>query len=595
MLRRCGAFALLAVLFACSSEPRPPNIVVYVVDTLRADHLGLYGYERDTSPRLEAFARDAVVYDEAYAPSSWTRPSTASLLTGLYPQGHGAIKRADAIAPNAPMMGELLQAAGYETAAFSTNVNVLPIWGFERGFDHFYDVDAETWRARSQQVNEVVFQHLDEHSNEPFFLYVHTRDPHVPYRPPPPFDAFWPAGPDDNVVNRYDGEIRANDHFFGELLDHLKARGLYDDSLILFTSDHGEEMLDRGEVGHGYSLFQEVVGIPFVVKYPGNRDGGTRRSGPAALIDVLPTVLGVAGIAPPAETDGVDLRQRAASAERPLFFDLNLLLQGKRYVMDGVRLGRHKLIDQVEPRRQSLLYDLPSDPGERHALAGTETAVAQHLGGVLREFRSAGSSGLQLIVVGSAEAQALEAEVTLRTSGRFVNLRGMQFEDSDAATLSEDGRVLHIVASLPSRPNPVGEEPLVLVDTDRIGIEVEPATAEVSVELMRLGGAPAPVFTGPKLVRHDETPLVFRRDAPDLVVERMDTLLPLTAERSVTAAAGLYIGSVAPAGAEVEIDPETERRLAHAESHAITMPEAGALNATHRDSRTLTGLFLAYA
>ena len=561
MLRRCGAIVALALLGACSPAPAPPNVIVYVVDALRADHLGLYGYERDTSPRLDAFARDAVVFEAAYSPSSWTRPSTASLLTGRYPLAHGAIKRADAIAPGIPMLSEILQAAGYRTAAFSTNVNVLPIWGFGRGFDDFYDIDPELWRARSEQVNEVVIRYLDEHSDEPFFLYIHTRDPHVPYSPPPPFDAFWPAGEDDNVVNRYDGEIRANDHFFGELLDHLRERGLYRDSLILFTSDHGEEMFDRGEVGHGDSLFEEVVVIPFVLKYPGNGDGGTRQLGPAALIDVLPTVLGVVDVEFPEALAGVDLRARPADTARPLFFDLNLLRSGKRYVMDGVRLGRHKLVEQLEPRRQRLLFDVAADPGERRAITDEEPALGQHLGRLLREFRAVARSGLQLILVGSSESAWIEADVRLSTNGRFVRLRGIELESDDVVELAEDGRSLTLELRLPSRPNPTGGRPRMLVDTDRIAVEVDPVGAEVVVEAARFGTEPAPVFLGPELTPAGEAPVSFRRDAPELVVERMDTLLPIVNQRSVLARPGLYVGTVAPVGSEVEIDAETERRL----------------------------------
>lgn len=564
ILRGCARAVgggVLAVALGCSPTAQRPNVIVYVVDTLRADHLSLYGYERETSPRLEHFAQDALVYDTAYAPTSWTRPSTASLLTGRYPLAHGAIKRADAIAPDIPMLGELLQAEGYTTAAFSTNVNVLPIWGFDRGFDHFYDIDSETWLARSERVNEVVLEHLARNGKEPFFLYIHTRDPHVPYRPPPPFDTLWPAGEDDNVVNRYDGEIRANDHFFGELLDALKDQGLYDDALILFTSDHGEEMLDRGGVGHGYSLFEEVVSIPFVLKYPGNVDGGLRLAGPASLLDVFPTVLGIIGEDAPEDLDGVDLRARPPGSKRPLFFDLNLLLQGQRYVMDGVRVGHHKLVEEIEPKRETTLFDLDSDSGELTSLSESEAAVGQHLGGLLGEFRLRARSGLQLALVGAGQPGALSAQVTLRTEGRFTGLRGIALEPDDEAVVGPDAQTLSLSMVLPARVNPAGGRPAMLVDVDRIAIEVEPPSAAVTIESFELGSAPGSIFVGSTRRDAGAAPTTFVRNDPALAVERMDTLLPITKQVSVVASPGLYVGSVAPPSEAVDIDEETERRL----------------------------------
>ena len=563
-LRRAGrlvALLLLGATTSCGAFSSRPNVIVYVVDTLRADHLSHYGYERETSPRLTDFAREAVTYDQAYAPSSWTRPSTASLLTGRYPLAHGAIKRADAIAPDVPMLGEVLQRAGYTTAAFSTNVNVLPVWGFDRGFDHFYDVDSETWTARSEQVNEEVLKHLDAHPDQPFFLYIHTRDPHVPYRPPPPFDAFWPAGKNDDVVNRYDGEIRANDHFFGLLMKELARRGLYDESLILFTSDHGEEMLDRGKVGHGYSLFEEVVGIPFLIKYPGNVDGGIRLQGPASLIDVVPTVLGVVGLDVPEGVEGVNLRARSPGLDRELFFDLNLLLQGERYVLDGVKRGSHKLLDQVEPQRRRMLFDLDEDPGERASVTDGDPKLERELEELLVDFRAEARSGLQLALIGGEARGERRAELRLRTDGRFTGLRGIELEEGDAVTLEEQGRVLRFDASLPSRDNPAGGTPEVLVDSDRAVVEVEPPGSVVEVERVVLGGEPGEVFLGAQRRPAGGTGARFRRDEPGLAVERMDTLLPIDDQRSVSGSPGLYVGTVSPRGTSVSIDAETERRL----------------------------------
>jgi hypothetical protein len=154
---------------------------------------------------------------------------------------------------------------------------------------------------------------------------------------------------------------------------------------------------------------------------------------------------------------------------------------------------------------------------------------------------------------------SLEADVCLRTNGRFVRLRGIELEGDDVVKLAEDGRALTLELQLPSQRNPTGGRPRMLVDTDRIA--VEPVGAEVVVEVVRFGTAPSPVFLGPELTPAGEAPVSFRRDAPELVVERMDTLLPIVNQRSVLARPGLCVGTVAPVGSEVEIDAETERRL----------------------------------
>lgn len=164
--------------------PRPVvkhNVVIYLVDTLRADHLGVYGYERETSPRLDAFAKDAVVFERAYAPSSWTKPSTASLLTGLHPRRHGGITRDNKLADRIELLSEHLDALGYHTVAFMTNPNTVAMWGFDQGFDVFYDIHNPDHQPKAEDVANKVFEHMDAHADQPFFYYIHTLDPHDPY------------------------------------------------------------------------------------------------------------------------------------------------------------------------------------------------------------------------------------------------------------------------------------------------------------------------------------------------------------------------------------------------------------------------------
>ena len=206
---RAGWLAALffgaAAQAACTREsegasPRP-NIIIYLVDTLRKDHLSIYGYSRETSPRLAEFARDAVRFETTYSPTSWTRPAVASLLSGVTPQRHGAISRPDRVAPDVRLLPEYLGAVGYHSRAFVTNPNVLPVWGFGRGFDEFHDVEGADGFARADEANEAVFESLRENRHEPFFLYVHTMDPHAPYEPPQRFRASFP-GPRRHASSR---------------------------------------------------------------------------------------------------------------------------------------------------------------------------------------------------------------------------------------------------------------------------------------------------------------------------------------------------------------------------------------------------------
>jgi arylsulfatase A-like enzyme len=271
MMRRLafwfGLAALLAgaasVLWRVAPFPRVradgPNVIVYLVDTLRRDHLGVYGHRRDTSPRVDAFARDAIVFDNAYAPSSWTRPSTASLMTGLSPSRHRAIGRLDVVRPEHWALSEHFQAAGYRTLGFVTNPNVLAVWGFDQGFDSYLDIDAESLSTRADRVIDQVLRALDALApDERFFLYVHTLDPHAPYAPPPPYDQMFEVSGDESAA-LYDGEIAFGDEQFGRMIDWLRQRQKYDDTLIVFLSDHGEEFLDHSGTEHGHTLFEEDV------------------------------------------------------------------------------------------------------------------------------------------------------------------------------------------------------------------------------------------------------------------------------------------------------------------------------------------------
>ncbi len=434
--RALGAVALALLAAACgtkATKPSPgavtspaegpaaarverPNLVLYVVDTLRADHLGCYGYDRPTSPRLDAFAREGVRFAEARAQSSWTKPAMATILTGLHPVSHGAERRAQGIAPEVRTLAERLSAAGYETAMFTTNPTVVEKFGFGRGFERFEYVHQLQGRkrrsVRSAEMHQAAAAWLDGRvaPERPFFLVVHTLDPHDPYRPPEPYRSRFAPGVDvaaaccfrgerlaalseeEAAIRRrdsmalYDGEIAANDASFGRLVDDLRARGLLDRSAVLFTSDHGEEFHEHGGWRHAESLFEEVLRVPLVVRLPGGASAAATIADPADQIDIAPTLLDLAGVAAPPELPGASLlpviggghsppRESLAWLRHPAF-DVTAIRDGNwkwvrhEGVLRAVTAGVAGYTGVSEPAEA--LYDLEADPGERQNLLEAE-------------------------------------------------------------------------------------------------------------------------------------------------------------------------------------------------------------------------------
>jgi hypothetical protein len=282
------------------NAPRPaPLVVLYLIDTLRADHTSVYGYKRDTTPRLSALARDGVVFEQAIAQASWTKPSVASILTSLPPHRHQVVQLGDALDVKLVTLAERLQLHGFTTGAAISNV---VIYGkdthFEQGFDFYQGLhdprDRPSKTVRAAPVVDAALRWLDARRGQPQFLFVHTMDPHVPYTPPPPFNQMYEPHPApghpgsdprdgmtdpldrERFIAQYDGEIAYGDRELGRFIDGLKARGLYDQALIVFVSDHGEEFFDHAQWLHGRSVFDEVVHVPLIVKFPGGRHRGQR-------------------------------------------------------------------------------------------------------------------------------------------------------------------------------------------------------------------------------------------------------------------------------------------------------------------------------
>lgn len=398
---------------------RRPNILVYLIDTLRADHMSLYGYSRPTTPRIDAFGQDAIVFTQARAQTSWTRTAVASLFTGMLPQVHGVNRREDAMSTSLETLAERLGSVGYSTLGFITNGNVSDSFGLEQGFDHYQYLreSHDHWSVHqlSDRLNGWAFKWLDDRraqkitdgEQDPFFLYLHSTDPHGPYTPPEPFYSQFaahvdravgqlenvhaistgqkeaPPGTAEDFIDLYDAEIAFNDHHFGLLLDRLKAEGLYDSSLIVLLSDHGEEFFEHGDWEHGKTLYDEQLRIPLVVKLPHGEGAGTRIDTPAHQIDVLPTVLDYIGMKAPPTLDGRSLLPLLKAEETVAPISFAYLRLGEQHQESAVGHG-HKLIRDLQKDRAGRrieLYGLQEDPGEQRDLSSQGPLA----GGFLRQ------------------------------------------------------------------------------------------------------------------------------------------------------------------------------------------------------------------
>jgi choline-sulfatase len=422
---------------AASAVPPParhPDVLVYLVDTLRADRLGCYGYPKPVSPHLDRFARGAVLFEDAIAQAPWTRPAVATLMTGLPPTSHGVQTLDDRLPAAALTLPEILRQAGYRTAAISTNYHVSPQTGLDQGFDDFVMTPEE---PASAGLTRRALAWLDARPDRrPFFLYVHALDPHAPYRPPLPLRRrFAPAarpeagtkedldrlyrarGPERaariaEIAALYDAEIAANDDSFGRLLEGLETRGLLDGTLVVFLADHGEELGERGNLGHGHSLYQELLRIPLVIKPAGRKLAGRRSAEPAQQIDLLPTVLAAAGLPPQPAAPGLDLlsrdrgpRDAGRAALSHLRYDgisgMSAIASGWKLVLPFSR----KLAEGPE------LYDLAADPGETRNRAADDPVRAGYLATLVRAERRRGEQGLpaESAVMGEEARKALHA------------------------------------------------------------------------------------------------------------------------------------------------------------------------------------------
>ncbi|MBK7878691.1 MAG: sulfatase [Planctomycetes bacterium] len=457
------------------ASQRRPNVLLVSIDTLRADHLGCYGYPRDTSPNLDRIARDGVCFERAVSTTSWTLPAHVSMLTGLPISVHGICddrlwSRTDAIGRRIPpplrgtFVSETLQAAGYATAGFFSFDFLDSIYGFGLGFDAWERCGADVFsdpelrdeflalraagefaaiegflernaarmergRRTTPETLDRAIAWLDQHERDepkdPFFLFVHLFDVHDPYKPPPEYDRFGDPAYSGSIDGRidtsknevlytglsradiarrislYDGGIAFVDHQLGRLFDRLGALGVDENTLVIVTSDHGEEFFEHGRQGHHRQLYMESLHVPLLMRWPARFPADRRVEGTVGLIDIVPTVLAAAGVRAPNPLSGADLapfaRGEQANGGRMYVSLLNLFEargagqdQAHKRIESLIRGDEQVLVSWCQdqaPRIES--WDLAEDPRELGAVRLLDWAdIEPQFESIARSFRS---------------------------------------------------------------------------------------------------------------------------------------------------------------------------------------------------------------
>lgn len=378
------------------AKKRPRGVIVYVIDTMRQDAFKLFNPKsRVRTPAYDKLAEESVVFDNAYTTAPWTKPSVATILSGLYPSSHGAQTEEAKISSKLLLLSEILQARGFKTGLYSANGYVSDYFGFTQGWDDYVNFPRLKERTQADNVLPRAFEWLKGVPEEqPFFLYLQTIDPHVPYQTPGRHlslylrsgykGALGKTGDavtgyhledfnegkleltaDDRryLVRSYYAEITYHDEYFGKFIDELKHADLLDDVLLVVTNDHGEELFDHDKLDHGQSLYDELIRSPMLMRYPALLEP-RRYKAPVSIVDIAPTVLDALGIPPPAHMQGRSLLH-AARGGRPVApaYAVAERQDGSR----AIRFGPYKLILTAE--NDTELYDLRKDRGETKNLA----------------------------------------------------------------------------------------------------------------------------------------------------------------------------------------------------------------------------------
>jgi arylsulfatase A-like enzyme len=431
-----------------------PNVIVIGADTLRADRLSCYGYAESETPHMDALAADGVRYAEMTAQASWTKPSIATVFTSLYPSSHTATGKPHRLPQAVITLAEVLAASGYHTGGFADNPSISASFGFDQGFadyvyltpDHLFagneaasqtalyqalrrvwamvtaeQIYPQRFYQEASVVNARALDWLESNKKTRFFLFLHYMDPHDPYFEHPYNGAGYARASNQNpdpalapiFSQLYDGEVRYLDEHLGQLFDWLNAEGLYDDTLIILTGDHGEEFQEHGGWWHGQTLYQEQIAVPLIIKYPQQARAGSVVVELVRSLDIAPTILDVSSVPIPASMMG---RSLWSDSEPPSYAYAEEDHEGN--VLHALRSSTHKLIlantDNPRGLPSEGLFDLVADPGEQDNLF---TGLPDHALTLRRELRQIITLALERAVEGEVGSVDASLEEKLRDLG----------------------------------------------------------------------------------------------------------------------------------------------------------------------------------
>ena len=420
---------ILSALAGCGDDGQPPtNVLLITIDTTRADHLSVLGYERDTTPYLEAFAAQGTSFTTAYSPTSTTGPTHSTIMTSLYPAAHRVVKNGLTLSEDFTTIAEHLKSAGYETGAIVSAFVLSGKFGYAQGFDTYYDtflMDESTherpnWEGRTVEGGfdrraDFTTARAQEwlanrsHPDQPFFLWIHYFDPHDPYTPPEPYASRFAressAGRTRReMIDRYDAEIAFTDDQIGVLFTSLAQAGLNDNTLVVVAADHGEGLGQHGYYRHGVDVYEEAVRVPLLFRWPGQIPAGRTLNAPVGLIDLAPTICELVG----AELNLSDVQGTSLASvlynptepepDRPVFLYRRHRERVETRVgtlageLFGVRVGDWKFI-RGDEQQVTELFNLAQDPKERNNVYTQFPKEAAALSKLVAEWRQSSASG----------------------------------------------------------------------------------------------------------------------------------------------------------------------------------------------------------
>ena len=399
------AFLLTASLLLFGSalraevKPPPPNVVVITIDTLRADHLGCYGYKQIHTPNIDALASDGVRFERAYTPVPVTLPAHTVIFTGTYPMLSGMHDfSGNKLNAGQPTLASVLKQHGYTTGAVLGSAVLDSRFGLNQGFDFYYDhfdfnrlqeSNLEEMERPGNFVADVALDWLGRNRKNKFFLWMHLYDPHYPYRPPAPYSEQYRDRP-------YDGEIAFADAQVGRLIAYLRANGIYRNTIIVLAGDHGESLGEHGEKNHGFFIYNATLHVPMIIRLPGSSSPKVLAD-LVSLADLTPTILEALNFDVPSQVQGLNLLPLIAAKKRAELHNLYAetflpRLHFNWSELRSVETERYHFIDAPKPE----LYDLSKDPGETQNVYAEKKAVAGELRARLSTLISQYSGGAEL-------------------------------------------------------------------------------------------------------------------------------------------------------------------------------------------------------